>query len=472
MAGGRWRHGRRRVCGATAYHGGMSETRAPGPMIQVPGSLRSAVEMAYVIEATPCPGCGAHNAIDDYELKSGMSERGGDEIFMFGACPACGEARAFHFHAPDGAFSADVDAFELGGPQPSTVLDPHQLMVELDRLEPLMPEDPPAGDVRSVRDAIARALTTINEIDKFIPSGADEVPPAAFVAQAGRDDLRRRPSRYRRSWLEVCKQGLAQRHQRYNTEAAAAAAAAAAAPEEATAPALGTLDAASLEAHLQWVRRRGAGDGRLSLHGIRAAGAKIGAKELSGAIFIDCVLDGADICYATIASARLDRVSLRGAGLASTSFAGSLIRDSAFDGAGMVHARMGDAAIERCSFAGAELDLSTWYRTRAAGCGFARVRFGNAALDQATFTDCDFRGADLALRSPQPLGTTWRTRFERCDLREVTWTGRSLGGALFVDCKLGGDGKPSIDGAVTIERAEVRGQLLDGDAALAALAWR
>jgi uncharacterized protein YjbI with pentapeptide repeats len=447
----------------------MSETPSPGPMIQVPGSLRSALEMAYFIEAAPCPRCGAHNAVDDYDLKSGISERGGDEIFMFGECPACGAARAFHFHAPDGAFSADVDVFELGGPQPSTVLDPHQLMAELDRQESLMPEDPPAGDPGPVRDAIARALTTIVELDKFIPPGADEVPPAAFRTQAGRDDLRQRPSRYGRSWLEVCKQRLAQRHQRYNAEAAAAAAAA---PGEPTAPTLGTLDAASLEAHLQWVRRRGTGAGRLSLHGVRAAGAKIGAKELSGAIFADCLFDGADICHATIASAQLHRVSLRGAGLASTSFAGSLIRDSVFDGAGMVHARMGDAAIERCSFADAELDLSTWYRTKAAGCSFARVRFGNAALDQASFTDCDFRGADLALRSPQPLGTTWRTRFERCDLREVTWTGRSLGGALFVDCKLGGDGKPSIDGAVTIERAEVRGELLDGDAALAALVWK
>jgi hypothetical protein len=75
------------------------------------------------------------------------------------------------------------------------------------------------------------------------------------------------------------------------------------------------------------------------------------------------------------------------------------------------------------------------------------------------------------LWSPQPLGTTWRTTFQRCDLREVAWTNRSLGGSLFIDCRLGGVGKPSIEGAVTIERADVGGEILDGDAALAALGW-
>jgi uncharacterized protein YjbI with pentapeptide repeats len=235
----------------------------------------------------------------------------------------------------------------------------------------------------------------------------------------------------------------------------------------------GTLNAAALEAHLQWVRGGQTGAGRLSLRGIRAPGAKIGAKELSGAILVDVVLDGGDLAFSTVNSAQLDQVSFVRARLGSTTFAGSRIVGCRFDDAQMTLAKLGDAILDRCTFVGAELDRSTWYRSQVTNGDLHDARFGNAAFDRAVFTDCNLRGAAFALHDKQPLGSTFQARFERCDLRDTTWGDRDLGSAAFVDCKLGGaTGKPGFVGGVVIERAEIGGKKLDGDAAMTALGWK
>lgn len=433
-------------------------------MIHVPGTPRSAVEMAFVLEATPCPSCGAHTG-GEFDYRGGDSTRGGQEGILSAPCAKCGTLRELHFHEQGDLFAATPEAYELGGPDPSTVMDPGQLMTEHDRVA-LAIADEPGPALVAARDALDRAITCVVEIGKFIPAGGEDVPAAAFRTEAGRLDGRLRPTRYRRSWLDAQKKKYLGIEKRYR-------AAAAAAPAEPAMITAGTLDAAALEAHLQWVRRGGAGAGRLSVRGVRAEGAKIGAKELSGAILVEVVLDGADLGFATLGSAQLDHVSFVRARLGSTAFAGSRIVDCKFDDAGMTLAKLGDAALDRCSFAGAELDRSTWYRSTVRDSDLHGAQFGNAALDRAVFTGCNFRGAALALHDKQPLGSTFQTRFERCDLRDTTWADRDLGSAVFVDCQLAGaKGKPSFIGGVVIERAELGGRKLDGDAALTALGWK
>src|SRR5262245_52093704 len=129
--------------------------------------------MLYVLEAIPCPRCGTH-AEGEYKYASGDSERGGREIVLRATCPTCSTVRELHFHAADDVLRVKTPAFELGGPEHSTVLDPYQLMTELDRLALLAP-DVPGGDLMPARRAIARALTTLNELMKFVPAGAEDM---------------------------------------------------------------------------------------------------------------------------------------------------------------------------------------------------------------------------------------------------------------------------------------------------------
>jgi uncharacterized protein YjbI with pentapeptide repeats len=350
-------------------------------------------------------------------------------------------------------------------------MDAGQLMAELDRVALLVPDDAPATPT-AAHDAIGRAITCLFELVKFLPPGAEVAPPEAFTTEAGRLDHKLRPTRYRRTWLEAQTQHYLGLDQRYRATIAIATPAAESAPVT-----IGKLDSKALEAHLQWVRRRGEGAGKLVLRGLDAHGARIGPKELSGAILIEVNLDGADLSFATLASAQLEQVSFKRAALASATLEGSRIADCAFDGAAMTLTKLGDAALEGCTFGDAELDRSTWYRAQVRRCDLRGAHLGNAALDRAVFVECDLRGAELALRTPQPLGTTFFTRFERCDLRGTTWAGRNLARAELIDCKLGGaSGRPELTGTTTIERADLSAagdgtHLLDGNAALTALGW-
>jgi uncharacterized protein YjbI with pentapeptide repeats len=419
--------------------------------------------MEFVLVATPCPKCGAHTG-GEFDYRGGDSTRGGQEGILSAPCGTCGTLRELHFHEQGDLFAVTPEAYELGGPEPSTVMDPGQLMAEHDRVALAIADDPPANPAPA-RDALDRALTAVVEIAKFIPAGAEDVPAKAFTTEAGRLDGKLRPTRYRRSWLDAQKKKYLALEKRYT-------AAASAGPGPA-ATAAGTLDDAALEAHLQWVRRGGKGGGRLALRGTRAEQARIGAKELSGAMLVDVGLDGADLAFSTLKDAQLDEVSFARARLESASLSGARIVRCKFDGAQMVLVKLGDASVERSSFVDAELDRSTWYRATVRECDLRKARFGNAAFDRAVFTDCDLRGAQLALHDRQPLGTAFKTRFERCDLRDTTWADRDLGSAEFVDCKLdGAAGKPHFVGGVVVERAELGGRKLDGDAALTALGWK
>jgi hypothetical protein len=92
--------------------------------ISIPGRPRSAREMEMVASMRPCNACGDRSEADWYV----NAREGGWSVS--GSCPACGEARQFLF---DGGqlLEPEPAAFELGGPEPSTVLDAMALELEI-----------------------------------------------------------------------------------------------------------------------------------------------------------------------------------------------------------------------------------------------------------------------------------------------------------------------------------------------------
>jgi hypothetical protein len=83
----------------------------------------------------------------------------------------------------------------FGGPEPSELLDPGEWLVVAD----LAANRAPAADQAD----FALAAAAIDEVLKFIPDGADEVPEAALRGGTGREAYAREPGRFRRRRLEA-----------------------------------------------------------------------------------------------------------------------------------------------------------------------------------------------------------------------------------------------------------------------------
>ena len=88
----------------------------------------------------------------------------------------------------------------FGGPQPSRIICPGQFALEADRAASSA-DLVPAGGLPSRRTqsraALARALAAQQEVLKFIPPGADEVPAGAFTSWEGRALYAQEPGRFR-----------------------------------------------------------------------------------------------------------------------------------------------------------------------------------------------------------------------------------------------------------------------------------
>jgi hypothetical protein len=155
-----------------------------------------------------CPRCAAV----EVDWAEALVDRDGSPARRYhGTCPGCGQRREFVFALPDrptpprtGApvtFGAEESASEL--------LDAGQ-WVELADMMALA-----AGltDVTAdeSRESLAIAVACLDEVLKFVPPGAGEVPPSAFWTDAGRRVRDRSPQRFRRADLEDRRADLAGR---------------------------------------------------------------------------------------------------------------------------------------------------------------------------------------------------------------------------------------------------------------------
>lgn len=115
-------------------------------------------------------------------------------------CPDCG-IRSFEFTLPE----RPLQAGEVGGLVPSTIIDPGEFLWLSDRAAAAVPVDLaqlPSEARPGVVAALRRASSTLAEVLKFIPAGSDEVPREAFTSTLGQRLTRDMPERFRRDELE------------------------------------------------------------------------------------------------------------------------------------------------------------------------------------------------------------------------------------------------------------------------------
>lgn len=414
---------------------------------ETPGPTRSTNELRAYARRHPCV-CG-EASIEGFEFISGTLDDGRDMAMYRGTCPSCGRSRrvfSWFLRYPDPYWD-----FHLAGmPEPSFIIGPHEFLSEV--LPADLTADPDTLPLAAWDDQLIKnshALEAVNELAKFLPDGAAEIPDDAYKGEGWPAARSAHPECYTRGWIEPAQARLAEQRRRF--EATMERMAALRGPEKRPEVARPRpFTAASLEAHLLWTKKGGRGQGtRLSVAEHDASGVRLAAKVLSGLIADHVVFDRADFSMADLDAAELTGCSAREASFGSAKLVGATLVRCAFDSASMALCKLGDSTVIECSFDGAQLDRSTWYRAQVRECSFRGAVFGNAAFDNAVFIDCDFRGADFSLLTEDLLGTIFDTCFERCDLRDTKWSARSLYRARFVDCKFAGSSGPPASVTVT-----------------------
>lgn len=136
----------------------------------------------------PCPVCG----LTGFTAPVTMTLLDGEPHLRYaGHCARCGTERLFVFRMP-AELVPELGVMVFGGPEPSELLDPGAWMrvFELAEDAELMgPED------------YEYAAAVLDEIVKFIPPGADEVPGSQFRSDDTRAIHAKEPGRFRRDRL-------------------------------------------------------------------------------------------------------------------------------------------------------------------------------------------------------------------------------------------------------------------------------
>jgi uncharacterized protein YjbI with pentapeptide repeats len=400
-------------------------------VITVAGSPRSLAEMDFVAGMRPCEVCG------DWRPVAWRTGGTGAEWITRAACPRCANERAYLFHSAEDLVDVEVADLELGGAEPSTVLEPFDLVREIDRLVPalaLSPERLAGEEWEANVVAVDRVRTALTELQKFLPpdSEGDAIPVEALRAPASHLDRAMRPERYSAAWM---------REERAYWDGIAAAIARDAprifeAGREIKPP-RGTLDGDALAAHRVWLESGGARGTRLVVVTADAAARVVRGADLTGCRLEQLRFAGADLVGATLARAELVDVDLQRARIETATLTGARLVHCTVAGAIAEHTSFAELRAERCDFTRAQLATSSWQRARIEDCTFTAADLADTHLGLAHFIACDLRGASLA--GAILAGAV----FERCDLREVNLSGADLRGAAFMECAFAGaQGEP------------------------------
>jgi hypothetical protein len=133
-----------------------------------------------------------------------------------GACARCGTPRVFEFRLPLEIMQPPATGVVYGGPEPSELLDPGEWLSVADDYARSVPVGTKLdGDaLRSARQRMAVAIAALDEIRKFVPPGAVEVPPSAFTTPFGRAMWDKEPGRFRLIRLDAVRTAYAQAAER------------------------------------------------------------------------------------------------------------------------------------------------------------------------------------------------------------------------------------------------------------------
>ncbi len=331
------------------------------------------------------------------------------------------------FPAARALADADVESLHLGGAEPSTVFGPFTLVIEIDRLIPLIVDPPdrlvePAWSANS--DLVERVQTALNELEKFIPLGEDSVPAYAHRDAAELADQVARPERYTRAGIRETRQASDAVMQRIARDGPRIFGAD---PmlNRATPP-RGRVNKDTSAAHRAWLGRGRTGAGRLDV-------VTTDADELA--------IEGA-----RWTAARLEGVWLRRAKLPAIELSETELIDVALDGATLSGATLHGSDLEGCTFVGGDLQRAAFIGARVRGGSFERAQLQRTDWEGAVLVQVNLRGARFGharLRG---------AKLVRCDLRGADLDGIDLGGAQLVECAFAGAyGTPaSIEGCSVV----------------------
>ena len=141
---------------------------------------RTIAEARLYMDLQPCEACG-------YLGFAGSMATARAVVRFSGQCSRCKAVREFTFRLPDEAYEG------FGGANPSELLDPGEWLVVAD----LAARHSPVPDAADY----ALAAAAIDEVLKFIPSGADVVPPEALHTATGRAAYEHEPGRFHKTRL-------------------------------------------------------------------------------------------------------------------------------------------------------------------------------------------------------------------------------------------------------------------------------
>ncbi|MGW0434924.1 hypothetical protein ACWDV4_20590 [Micromonospora sp. NPDC003197] len=171
---------------------------------------RTNMEAHLYMDLHPC-ACGefrftrksAVTALEDGDLASRYT----------GECARCGQPREFVFRLPaEISMPPGGNAVSYGGNEPSQLIDPGQWIGVADSYTSQVPGDFARLDSeqrRRARAILTRATAAVDEVLKFIPDDADEVPAAAFTSERGRQTYAKEPGRFRRNRLVAVRDAYA-----------------------------------------------------------------------------------------------------------------------------------------------------------------------------------------------------------------------------------------------------------------------
>ena len=167
---------------------------------------RTRDEALLYMELRPCDNCGATYANWNNAL---TSDDGEPARRYYAECPECGVQREFVFRLPDRPLIPPPGSVAMfGGGEPSELLDAGEWLWLADLCAKAAvpngtdPAGHPQFDAES-QDSLAIAAAAMDEVLKFIPADAGEVPRSGFWSERGREMRDKEPGRFRRGRLVV-----------------------------------------------------------------------------------------------------------------------------------------------------------------------------------------------------------------------------------------------------------------------------
>ncbi|MGW4380730.1 hypothetical protein [Kitasatospora sp. NPDC004531] len=166
-------------------------------------TTRSPKESHLYMTLRPCD-CGAATPACEQSVRR---QPGALVAVHEGRCPSCGRPRRFEFRLPE---TAAPDG-KFGGADASTLLDAGEFLAVSEHYRDLARtrarQNTPEA-LAAVVPLLDEAIAAFEEIDKFIPRGADDVPADTVTSEIGRKVYAANAGRFNRRHLDEALHGL------------------------------------------------------------------------------------------------------------------------------------------------------------------------------------------------------------------------------------------------------------------------